>query len=234
MKYVHFAPPCGTASRSREIRRKNQDGTPADLDPQPLRSDDHPDGLPGLEGVAKGKVEAANVLYKFVASAVLVLERMGIVWTIENPTNSLMWLTSWFLHLPFQRHSMQMCMHGGKRNKHTDIMQGTRLNFGQMALACDGKHEHLPWGILRGSQAHFATACERNYPELFCRRLGIRPPNKIKAGDSWWETFESNCCELGKVGKPKVEPIDVLHLFFVCSCARESPTSKCSEMYNGF
>ena len=48
--YVHFAPPCGTASRARDKRRKNPDGTPAAIDPKPLRSDEFPDGLPSLIG----------------------------------------------------------------------------------------------------------------------------------------------------------------------------------------
>jgi len=42
--YVHFAPPCGTASRAREKRRLGP------LDPKPLRSVRHPDGLPSLAG----------------------------------------------------------------------------------------------------------------------------------------------------------------------------------------
>lgn len=41
VRYVHFAPPCGTASRAREIRRKG-------CDPKPLRTDEYPDGIPGL------------------------------------------------------------------------------------------------------------------------------------------------------------------------------------------
>lgn len=43
VRYIHFAPPCGTASRAREIRRRG-------VDPKPLRSQEHPDGLPDLCG----------------------------------------------------------------------------------------------------------------------------------------------------------------------------------------
>ena len=39
---VHLGPPCGTSSRARDIRRKSGP------DPQPLRSEQHPDGLPHL------------------------------------------------------------------------------------------------------------------------------------------------------------------------------------------
>ena len=41
--YVHFAPPCGTASRARDIQRHGQ------RMPARARSDEHPDGLPDLE-----------------------------------------------------------------------------------------------------------------------------------------------------------------------------------------
>eukprot|EP00973_Karenia_brevis_P044943 6223854-Karenia_brevis.AAC.1 len=34
--FVHFAPPCGTATRAREIRRKG-------VDPKPLRTEEFPD-----------------------------------------------------------------------------------------------------------------------------------------------------------------------------------------------
>ena len=89
--WVHFAPPCGTASRARERRLFDAGGLPAALDPQPLRSDEHPDGLPNLEGSDLERVKAANVLYKFVADAAQELTRRNILYTVENPTNSLMW-----------------------------------------------------------------------------------------------------------------------------------------------
>ena len=58
---VHLGPPCGTASKAREIRRKRGP------DPRPLRSPNHPDGLPGLGGLARVKVLAANTLYRLTA-----------------------------------------------------------------------------------------------------------------------------------------------------------------------
>ena len=62
IKYVHFAPPCGTASAARNIRRKG-------IDPKPMKSSGHPDGLPGLSGPSRERFEAANELYKFAARA---------------------------------------------------------------------------------------------------------------------------------------------------------------------
>eukprot|EP00973_Karenia_brevis_P036189 4990862-Karenia_brevis.AAC.1 len=74
-----FDPPCGTASRAREIRRRTGP------DPKPLRSETHPDGLPLFSGLARHKVDMANILYKFVATAFVTLVNRGIVCIIENP-----------------------------------------------------------------------------------------------------------------------------------------------------
>ena len=62
--YVHCAPPCGTATRAREKRvpeRLRKRGSP---DPQPLRSERHPEGLPSLSGLDKQKVLQANEIYR--------------------------------------------------------------------------------------------------------------------------------------------------------------------------
>ena len=61
--WVHCAPPCGTASRARDIRRK--DG----FDPPAARSDAQPDGLANLTDVLQGRVQSANCLYKATSQA---------------------------------------------------------------------------------------------------------------------------------------------------------------------
>ena len=67
VKYVHMGPPCGTCSRAREkripkwaLRRNSQN-------PQPLRNEKYPEGLPFLQGLAKAKVATANILVNFSA-----------------------------------------------------------------------------------------------------------------------------------------------------------------------
>ena len=49
---------CSTKSRAREIRRTFEDGRRA---PGPLRSDDHPEGLPELTGGDLERVTKDNV-----------------------------------------------------------------------------------------------------------------------------------------------------------------------------
>ena len=119
VKFVHVAPPCGTASRVREIRRSSGPNPP------PLRSNDYPDGLPGLSPTEAQRVQKANELYEFVASACLKLSSLGISWTAENPANSLMWRTTAstkaYAELQSLAHfstvQFHMCMHGGERDK---------------------------------------------------------------------------------------------------------------------
>ena len=76
--YVHFAPPCGTASAARNVKPG----------PPPLRSFDFPMGLRGLSFVQKARVSAANFLYKWTCDMVLELDARGIGWSIENPASS--------------------------------------------------------------------------------------------------------------------------------------------------
>ena len=76
--YVHFGPPCGTASAARNIRRFDKKGRPSKIDPKPLRSTRHPDGLPYLKGRDLQRVKAANELYRFTAMAIKWLEAEGV------------------------------------------------------------------------------------------------------------------------------------------------------------
>ena len=178
IRYVHFAPPCGTASRAREIRRRG-------IDPKPLRSQAYPEGVPDLNAKDAARVDSANILYKFVAEAIPKLDERGIAWSVENPTNSWMWQTRWFLELqarhedpdiPFHcsRISFDMCMHGGKRKKATVFLFGGGIDLAPLELKCDGNHEHLPWGVSAEGSAPFVTAGERNYPQTLCRRIAKR------------------------------------------------------------
>ena len=62
---VFCAPPCGTCSKARGIPVRLPGGrlVPG---PQPLRSEDFPDGLENLKGTDKTRVESANLLYSFI------------------------------------------------------------------------------------------------------------------------------------------------------------------------
>ena len=183
LKIVFMSPPCGTASRAREIRRTKPDAFGKVIDPKPLRSDEHPDGLPDLGGIALEKVKSANILYENMIEIALWCDEHGVSWILENPSNSHIWETKAFkklrelkradkLKTPYERTQFQSCMHGGERPKKTDFMHAG-IELEEFGIMCDGSHKHKPWGLLR-NQSTFATAEERRYPRLLCRRLAAR------------------------------------------------------------
>ena len=183
LKVVFMSPPCGTASRAREIRRRKPNANGHVIDPKPLRSDQYPDGLPWLKGIAKEKVAVANSLYHNMVELALWCDKNAVAWCIENPSNSHMWETAPFKRLrslkwengmakPYERTQFQSCMHGGQRPKKTTMMNAG-VDLSPLEVFCDGKCAHKPWGLLRDGQS-FATAEERRYPQLLCSRLAKR------------------------------------------------------------
>ena len=165
--WIHFGVPCGTASRAREIRMaKDHHG------PLPMRSDLWPDGLPPwqLSRNAVARLRAANRLYHLTVRVISKLHP-HTVWSVENPSRSHLWQTSYFqqlLNTPgVFRFEYHMCMFGGLRFKRTDLL----MNCGSFANAirvCDNRHTHLPFSVQNN---RFDTSLEAEYPKDFCRAL---------------------------------------------------------------
>ena len=173
---VMLAPPCGTASRAREIPVPKRHQLRKGMQPAPLRSEAEPMGLSSLRGVAKIKVVTANKLYVFARKVMDLCERKGIPFICENPRRSLMWMTDPFLKLPdtFRFQHVHSCMYGGKRKKRTSFL----MNFHavNLLLECDESHPHLPWGMVAqqdGSEMKFSTSLETEYPTGLCRQLAL-------------------------------------------------------------
>jgi len=165
--FVFFAPPCGTCSRARGI-------PVAGKGPKPLRSEEHPEGLPGLESESRdfARVQAANDLYQFTAQLVSELSALGVAWCVENPDRSFMWSLPSFRALLSAPSVVDvrcsMCMYGGKRNKITRLRFSPPSLFESVSSLCDGSHKHEPWGKLGSS---FASALEAAYPAEFAEVL---------------------------------------------------------------
>ena len=162
---IHVAPPCGTASRARDIPIKGQPSPPA------LRSEAFPAGLPGLSPSWQAKVDSANSIYRRAARfcAWLLEEAPHTHFCVENPARSYMWLLPEFLDLR-PRCSVvpyDACMHGGARAKHQELWTSLP-ELSALARQCDNSHPHRPWGILPSGD--FSTADEAEYPEVFCTR----------------------------------------------------------------
>ena len=152
--YVHFAPPCGTASAARNI----QPGPP------PLRSLGFPMGLPGLNFIQKTRVRLANQLYEWTVDMIIKLDAKQVAWSVENPASSLMWVTEPFAKLAqllqFIAFSFHTCTFKAPRKKDTAIWCNVEQLRHHLERKCDGGHVHAKWGR---TSSGFATAEECAY-----------------------------------------------------------------------
>eukprot|EP00435_Cladocopium_sp_Y103_P066931 s1136_g29.t1 len=166
--HFHAAPPCGTASRARDVPLgPNQHGPP------PLRSDEFPMGLPWIRGFWKDKLDSANAIYILLASFCFWLNALGVGWSIENPGRSYLWsiedyklLISIAFFVLF--HS---CIHGSERKKLTGLLTN-RKELDVLGGYCQDDHDHLPWShTTEDGRTVFDTSKEAAYPKLFCERF---------------------------------------------------------------
>ena len=84
VKYIHCAPPCGTAARARDIQFP---GAPA-----VLRTVARPQGIEGLEGVNALRVAKANALYSLVLDICKFCIKNNKYFSCEHPSRSYLWL----------------------------------------------------------------------------------------------------------------------------------------------
>lgn len=142
--------------------------------PQPLR-DEH-----NLLGLPKGRrdqerVSAANALYARLGMLVETLERLQILWTIENPTTSFLWDLSYFAFAVAHgtKHNCHACVFGSSQKKLTSFLSN-RDEFA--ALSKFGHevapHDHEGCGHDYVQQC-FNTAKEAEYPTLMCQQYAL-------------------------------------------------------------
>ena len=166
---VHMAPPCSTSSQARRIQRSRND-------PKPLRSWNMPDGLQDLGFMDRNRVSQANRLYQVCQEVALRCCRLKIWWSIENPTSSLMWITSPFRCLWEQLRTsvyfatFHNCVYGGDRKKSATIWTSCQALQG-LACACnkDFAHVRKEWG--RQPDGSWATSQEAAYPPGMCSQF---------------------------------------------------------------
>ena len=166
---IHLGPPCGTSSRAREIKRK------FGFSPRPLRSVQHPDGLPNLAPRDHARVETANSLYQLSGAVMAYATENGILCTLENPARSHMWSTTFLndqlkcVHDQLFKVFFHHCAFGSKRKKHTQLLVN-HVCFNYLGRVCDGSHEHLPWGV---TPQGWATSLEVEYPLELCKAWAL-------------------------------------------------------------
>ena len=164
--YLHAAPPYGTARENKLSRR---------LRKQPLRSSAHPHGVPGLSDHDKRRVETANQIYDRIARLVRVAIANNVCVSVENPTKSFMWATTYFTTLIQEELifevAFQQCMWGAKHNSWSSWYVSDAL-FKRLQKACDNSHEHEPWGLQKSSAGWTAAASNgAAYPQMLCNEV---------------------------------------------------------------
>ena len=189
-----MGPPCGTFTRARERpipRWLLEHGAPC---PAPLRSDDRPEGFSPrhLSSTDRIKVHKGNVIAEFCAEVAQYCLKHGKSFSIENPTGSILWKLPCYINLLRQDGVQQVdfhaCMWGSKRNKRTTFVTNMPA-LESLRKACDGRHEHAPWGLRWHKGWHFATEEECEYPKELCdatakavaRAFNIPAPSALPA-----------------------------------------------------
>ena len=163
IQVVTAAIPCGTASRARDLPNG----------PPPLRSLDHPYGLPSLAGLNKVRVEKANSIYANAGRILSFANSFDCIALAKNPDRAYTWILDEFLHLlklGFVDTVFQHCKWTGNRPmraKWTRIRVNKQV-FLSLAGECTQAHEHLPWGR---TAAGFDTAGEAAYPPEMCSEI---------------------------------------------------------------
>ena len=141
----------------------------------PLRTEAQPDGKDGLGHTDKVKTELANQLYDSIATIVLFVHGLDVCLAIENPKNSLYWLTSFtqrfLMAVPGFWTDFHNCCHGGTRDKLTRLWCNKDW-LSSLQIFCDNSHAHDSWRP-RVQDGHllFPTAQEAAYPWLLCERI---------------------------------------------------------------
>ncbi len=181
----HAAPPCGTASRARDIPMSS-----TDHGPPPLRSERWPLGFPSLTGYWAGKVLSANNIYLQLCALYEYLNTVNITWSIENPARSYMWsiedykkLSSSGIFVVFDS-----CVHGRSRKKPTGLLT-TLEALVALEGSCQGGHEHLEWGYTRTADGIvFDTSKEERRIPNFCVNVLLRCFRCKQVSSGWFST----------------------------------------------
>ena len=109
----------------------------------------------------------ANRLYKFLQEVALFCLDTSRIICIENPLNSLLWLTTFIQPLVrrMQFVAHQACACGGSRPKATALLHN-HSEFNRINQSCPGvskHHKHKQWGYDVDTRT-YATKSEAAYP----------------------------------------------------------------------
>ena len=165
LAYVH----CGTPCSSFSLARKGDGGPP------PLRSRQELWGLPRLAPWDQDKVKIGNRLMQITVDVLTACHHRGILWSVENPLGSYLWLMPPMRGLAAlgARIEFDMCQFGSPHMKPTAILTSAPLQA--LAQRCDRDvrpHDHVALvgtEIVRGKK-QFKTKRAQVYPLDLCQQ----------------------------------------------------------------
>ena len=204
---VHLGPPCGTSSRARNIpikKRLRRAGAP---NPQPLRSDRYPEGLPWIKGINRLKLNAANSLYLFASKIVKLCNKHNVLVTVENPARSFMWSTKYWKDLVETMffNIVDACMYGSEHKKATAFLS----NFfpARLQQRCTGDHRHKDWKVTKSDdgQWKFDTANEAEYPTLLSKEIAAAFMDELMLSDRFIlnDQLADHAAKISAVSQPR-------------------------------
>ena len=185
IRWLHGGPPCKTFTMA---RRRDRFGSA-----KVLRSDRHPEGLPGVKDQW---VRTANELVKRFAKLARVVHRCGGFWSVENPERSYLWSFGPMVALAkLQGASFivgDQCCHGGLYAKPTGWL--TTAPFLQvLAARCPGPPAHprhpplQGWATAPDGRQCWLTELAAEYPQDLCdnvaaeyARFALAPPRSAR------------------------------------------------------
>jgi len=177
--FTWMGPPCGTASRAREIpltKAQVRAGAPV---PVPSRSEAHPRGFPWLTGLDATKVALANSIYDYFSDYIDECLASGRLFCIENPRGSWLWSLPRYKQLLLDKRifvvDFQACMFGSDRPKWTRLVTNC-AEIAELAVKCDNSHIHSEWGVVQQQTGSwkFRTADEAEYPAILCEAVAAK------------------------------------------------------------
>ena len=174
LRGMHHGTPCHTFSRARDRRPG----------PPPLRSEDHPLGLPHLQPGDAHKVMINNILMRFSAQCMRLCLALKIPMTLENPRTSRLWICPPIAHVLRRRHVQvwhcDFCMFGTPWKKPTSFA-GVWVVLDRLdSFQCHGSRRqcdqsgrpHVPLAG-QSPDGRFMTAIAEPYPARLCQVLAV-------------------------------------------------------------
>ena len=189
----HWAPDCSTFSRALE---RPIPGAPAGKGPRPLRSRQHPRGLPWqvlqenfgtkTAKVIQEKIKLHNMMAEITARACLKAAKEGRFFCVENPGNSYLWQLEEFKELAKLKgvvwFTLHNCAFGATRRKYTGIMTNVPGLKEALERRCEARGDddpcdfsgeaHESWSAKwTEGYGHTKTKDSAEYPKAMCTAM---------------------------------------------------------------